>query len=182
MVMHQPLLSLDWNLLFSLITVTVLVLILKKFFFEKVHNFMVKREEEIKDEIKKAEDMNAQAEALHKEYQQELEKAEEEKRSIINAARNEAGEEAEKLIIEAHKEAARIREENEVAIQQRKEEAKKELENEVSDLAILAAQRILEKNATSFATGIPGDILTESEEMSIRHQLDELKIHMNQDE
>ena len=46
---------------------------------------------------------------------------------------------------------------------------------------LLAAQKIMEKSATAEGTGIPGDTLTNSEEMSIRHKVDELKIHMNQE-
>ena len=40
MKVYQPLLYVDWNLLFSAVTVLVLFLILKHFFFEKVHDFM----------------------------------------------------------------------------------------------------------------------------------------------
>ena len=38
MELYQPLLSLNWNMLFTAITVIVLFFILKHFFFEKVHN------------------------------------------------------------------------------------------------------------------------------------------------
>ena len=37
MELYQPLLSLNWNMLFTAITVIVLFFILKHFFFEKVH-------------------------------------------------------------------------------------------------------------------------------------------------
>ena len=40
MKMVQPLLSFNWNLVFTAVTVIVLYLILKHFFFEKVHQFM----------------------------------------------------------------------------------------------------------------------------------------------
>ena len=175
MATHQPLLALNWNLLFSLITVVVLILILKKFFFEKVHNFMMARQKEIEDSLKEAKDKNAQAEALMDEYQSQLDKASEEGRTIINRAKEEAREEAERLIIDAHKEAEKIREENEAAIEQRKQEAKKELENEVSELAILAAQKILEQ------TDPQEDLFTgsASDTIAVRHKVDELKIHMN---
>ena len=181
MVTHQPLLTLNWNLLFSLITVIVLILILKKFFFEKVHNFMMDRQKKIEDDFALAESKNQEADALKAEYQAEIEQAEHKKKEILAEAQTEAQAEAEKLIREAHSEATRIREENELAIAQRKEEAKRELENEIGELAVLAAQKILEKNATSEVTGIPGDTLTDNEELAIRHQVDELKIHMNKE-
>ena len=47
--LYQDLLTLNWNMLFSFITVGVLILILKKFFFEKVHNFMEERRLEVEN-------------------------------------------------------------------------------------------------------------------------------------
>ena len=176
MTTYQPLLTLNWNLLFSLITVVVLILILKKFFFEKVHNFMMDRQKEIDDSIKEAESKNAEAEALKTQYENQLEGAEEEGRKIINRAKEEARDEAEKMIIDAHKEAEKIREENEAAIEQRKQEAKKELENEVSELAILAAKKILEQSDPQEDLFVG----SASDTMAVRHKVDELKIHMNE--
>ena len=40
---HQDLLTINWNLIFSIITVLVLILILKHFFFEKVKKFRLIR-------------------------------------------------------------------------------------------------------------------------------------------
>ena len=176
MTTHQPLLALNWNLLFSLITVVVLILVLKKFFFEKVHKFMMDRQKQVEDSLQLAKDKNLEAEALHEEYKAQLENAEAEGRAIINRAKEEARDEAEKMLIDAHKEAAKIREENEAAIEQRIQEAKKELENEVSELAILAAKKILEQSD-------PQEDLfsgSASDTMAVKHKVDELKIHMNQ--
>ena len=49
--LYQGLLEINWNLLFSAITVLVLYLILKHFFFEKVHKFMVARQEAVQKEL-----------------------------------------------------------------------------------------------------------------------------------
>ena len=178
MVTHQPLLTLNWNLLFSLITVVVLILILKKFFFEKVHKFMMDRQKQVEDSLQNAKDKNLEAEALKAEYAAQLEKAESEGRTIINNAKSEAQVEAEKLIIAAHKEAEKILEEGEAAVEQRKMEAKKELENEISELAILAAQKILEQSdpQEDLFAGAASDTL------KVRQKVDELKIHMNQED
>ena len=136
------------------------------------------RQKEIEDSLQEAKDKNAEADALVEEYKAQLEKASEEGRNIINMSKEEARGEAEKIIIDAHKEAEKIREENEEAIEQRKQEAKKELENEVSELAILAAQKILEQ------TGPQEDLFlgSASDTMAVRHKVDELKIHMNSDD
>ena len=64
--LYQDLLTINWNLLFSLITVVVLVLILKKFFFEKVHSFMEARQQQVVNTLQ-------EAQATREEAQQKLE-------------------------------------------------------------------------------------------------------------
>ena len=47
---HQDLLTINWNLIFSVITVLVLILILKHFFFEKVKKFMDERKAQVAEQ------------------------------------------------------------------------------------------------------------------------------------
>lgn len=56
--LYQGLLEINWNLLFSAITVLVLYLILKHFFFEKVHNFMEARKAAVQASLDQAEAAN----------------------------------------------------------------------------------------------------------------------------
>ena len=58
MEMYQPLLTINWNLLFTAVTIIVLFIILKVFFFEKVHKFMMDRENEIRSSIENADNVN----------------------------------------------------------------------------------------------------------------------------
>ena len=62
--LYQGLLEINWNLLFSAITVLVLYLILKHFFFEKVHNFMEARKAAVQASLDQAEAANEEAQTL----------------------------------------------------------------------------------------------------------------------
>ena len=57
-----PLISFNWTLLMQLVTVFVLYIILRKFFFEKVHDFVQKRESTVKEAFDSAEATNRKAE------------------------------------------------------------------------------------------------------------------------
>ena len=66
--LYQGLLEINWNLLFSAITVLVLYLILKHFFFEKVHNFMEARKAAVQASLDQAEAANEEAQTLLADY------------------------------------------------------------------------------------------------------------------
>lgn len=147
--LYQGLLEINWNLLFSAITVLVLYLILKHFFFEKVHNFMMSRQAMIEEQLIHAAAENKKAEALLEEYSRTLANAEEEKRQIIKGAKAAADERAEVIISEAKKEAAEIMKCAHKKIAAEEERAVSELKGEIAQLAVLTAEQILEKELGS---------------------------------
>lgn len=165
--LYQDLLTLNWNLLFSFITVVVLVLILKKFFFEKVHNFMEARSQEVENTLKEAEETSLKAEQKLADYEARIEGAEQEKRKIIRTAVEEAKVQANEVVKQAYIQADRVKEKTRVEIEQEKALAKKELQNEIGSLAILAAGKILEQELDAKKQKeVVSKILDEAEETS----------------
>lgn len=145
MTIREPLLALNWNLLFSAVTVLVLFLILKKFFFEKVHNFMEARENEVRDQLETAERTNILADRKLADYEEKIKNYQGEGREIIRAARNEAQNQAQGIIDEANERARQLMERSESEIERERINARKELRDEVGTLAIMAAEQIMEK-------------------------------------
>lgn len=143
--LYQGLLEINWNLLFSAITVLVLYLILKHFFFEKVHNFMEARKAAVQESLKQAEEANEEAQALLADYQNTLADAEEEKRTIIREAKTEADQRADVIVGEAKAQAQKIISEAHVKMQAEEEKAAVQLKKEVASLAVLTAQRIMQQ-------------------------------------
>ncbi len=141
--LYQDLLTINWNLLFSLITVVVLVLILKKFFFEKVHSFMEARQQQVVSTLQEAQATREEAQQKLEEYEAQMAWAESEKREIIKKAMQEAKDQAGAVLEDAGKEASQVREQTRREIERDKLIAKKELQREIGDMAVLAAGKII---------------------------------------
>lgn len=145
MKMYQPLLELNWNLFFTLVTVIVLFIILKVFFFEKVHKFMVDRENEIKSSIDNADNINKLADEKLQNYEAKIANVETESRQILKAARDEAKVQAKEIVESANEKARNLIDHSQKEIRREQYNARKELKEEVGSLAMMAAERILEK-------------------------------------
>ena len=149
MKVYQPLLYVDWNLLFSAITVLVLFLILKHFLFEKVHDFMVAREEEVENSFKRAEEVNRQADAKLEKYEATLAGVEADGRKIMKAARDEAKRQAEEIVGDATQQAHDMIDHAQKEIRREKYNARKELQEEIGSMAMMAAEQILQRELTT---------------------------------
>lgn len=161
---HQDLLTINWNLIFSIITVLVLILILKHFFFEKVKKFMDERKAKVEEQFQKAEETENQAREKLDEYNEILAGAEKEKRVIIADAMENAKLQANSVLDEARKEAADIREKSRLQIEREKIAARKEIHNEVGDLAVQLAEKILESELDEDAqASVIDEIISKSE-------------------
>ena len=165
MKVYQPLLYVDWNLLFSAITVLVLFFILKHFLFEKVHNFMVAREEEVENTFKRAEEVNREADAKLEKYEATLAGVEEDGRKIMKAARDEAKRQAEAIVGEATQQAHDMIDHAQKEIRREKYNARKELQEEIGSMAMMAAEQILQRELTTDVQHeIVNNIIKEAEE------------------
>ena len=161
---HQDLLTINWNLIFSVITVLVLILILKHFFFEKVKKFMDERKAQVAEQFQKADEAENQARKKLDKYNKILAGAEKEKRTIIAGAMENAKIQADSVLDEARKEAADIREKSRIQIEREKVAARKEIHNEASELAVQVAEKILENKLDADAqASVIDEIISRSE-------------------
>lgn len=146
---YQDLLTINWNLLFSVITVLALFFILKHFFFEKVHNFMVEREKSISDALENADKTSKLADEKLINYEAKIANVEQEGRLIIKSARDEAKNQASEIVEKANEKARMAIEHSQKEIRREKYNARKELQGQVGALAVLAAEQILEKELST---------------------------------
>lgn len=161
---HQDLLTINWNLIFSVITVLVLILILKHFFFEKVKKFMDERKAQVAEQFQKTDEAENQARKKLDKYNEILAGAEKEKRTIIAGAMENAKIQADSVLDEARKEAADIREKSRIQIEREKAAARKEIHNEASELAVQVAEKILENKLDADAqASVIDEIISRSE-------------------
>lgn len=137
------------DLLWAIINFALLLAILYKFLYGPLLKMMESRENEIKNNINQAEEMRVEAESSRTQMQETLDKARKEAQEILNNAVK-VGEETKNQIISEAKEAAvNLTQKAQEEIQREKEQALADIRNEVANLAVLAAGKILSKNITA---------------------------------
>ncbi len=139
------LLSIDFGLaIWILITFLIFLGLLWKFAWGPITNALEKREQNIKESLEAAEKAMKRAEKISRENEEALKEAEQKAQQI----RKEAIEEAEMLrkerIEQAKEEADKMLERARDTIEQEKQQALNELRDEVAELAIQSASRIID--------------------------------------
>lgn len=140
-------LSLDWNLVFTIINLLLLYLLLKKFLFKPVCEMMDKREKLIHDQMAEAEAEKAEAMKLKADYEETLKNARQEAAKITDAARARAGKEYDVLMANARAESAKLMADAEKTIENERVKVLDGAKYEIADLALLAAAKVISKNA-----------------------------------
>ena len=140
-----PLIGFDWTLVMVLITFFILYLIVKKFFFEKIHDFMQAREQKVKDQFDSAEAAEKLAGEHLAEYESKLEGVEIERRGVLKDARALAEQRAEQIIKDAQTRAEEIIRQAERDIEHERALFAETMKEQVAILAIYAAEKIIEK-------------------------------------
>ena len=132
-----------WTALFTLLNFVVLFLVAKKFLVGPVLKMIQQRQQEIDDMYANADQAEKSAKALEQEYQQKLSVATETGERIVKEAviRGQAREE--EIIRQANAEAAAIMDKASADIAQEKKKAVNDAKNEISDIAMAIAEKVV---------------------------------------
>jgi len=133
------------TLLINMATMIVLFLIMRKMFFHKIRAHMVKRQEAVANSIADAEKKNVDVELLKAEYQKKLADIDEEARERIRLAVVKADSQAKNIIAEAQKKSIELLRKNEAEIEREKIKAIGDLKEQIAELAMFAAEKVIEK-------------------------------------
>ncbi|NTW72362.1 MAG: F0F1 ATP synthase subunit B [Eubacteriaceae bacterium] len=134
------------TVVFSAINLLVLYMIMKKILFTPIINFVENRKKLIKDSLDHAEHQKNEAEALRKDYEEQLKAARMAAEKIVEDSRVKAEKQHELLTQVARQEAEEILVKAQEEIQIKKEQMLKELKAEVAGLALAAASKVIEAN------------------------------------
>lgn len=145
MHLYTGLIEFNWTLAMVWVTVLVLYLILKHFFWDKVRNFMLARQEAIQNQYDEADKVTQQAEDMMAGYKEKIANVEGESRAIVAEAKQRADAQAKKILDDANAKAAAMMEQVANQIEREKTKAVAEMKQYITDLAICAAEQILEK-------------------------------------
>lgn len=141
-----PFLSIDTGtILFTLINLAILVFGLKHFLFKPVNDILAKRQEAVDKSLTEAEQAKSDAEAAQAEYAEKLAAAKEESAEMLRRATRRAQERSDEIVAAAKAEAAAVMQQNEAELEREKRRAASELRSEVSGLAVMVAEKVVER-------------------------------------
>ncbi len=131
--------------LWTLVVFLLFAFLLARYAWRPLINSLQDREKTIRDALDKAETARQEAEELSQQNRANLAKAEEEYQKIVRDARAMAEKLKEEIVAKGHQESQKTLEHAREEIQRDVEGAKKQLRQEVADLAIKAAEKILDE-------------------------------------
>ena len=136
------------TIIFTLCNLLILFLVFKHFLFGRVHKILDERQNDVSETYNKADAALEHAKSLESEYSGLMEGAKEESAQMINAASKKAQLRSDEIISEAKNEASAILARADEDVEREKKRAQNELRGEVSELAVLVAQKVVEKEIT----------------------------------
>jgi len=132
-------------IIWTIITFILLLFILKKFAWKPLLGALQKREELVKNSLQRAEQAKNEAEKLLEENRKQLNRADEAGKQIVNEHRALAEKLKDEIVEKAKQQSRLMSKEASLEIQRNKEAMLIELKGEVANLAIQAAEKILEE-------------------------------------
>jgi len=131
------------DVIISLINIVVLFFLLRLILWKHVIRFLAERQKRVQDEMDNADKSRLDAESLHTEYKERLDKVEERGQELMQISQQKANEQADKILEESRNKAKIMIDEAEARIAREKEQALEESREEVTALATDMASRIL---------------------------------------
>ena len=136
-----------WNIAFTVINIVVLYFFLKHFLFRPVKKIMDERKQMVEHDLDAAKDAKSEAIRMKEEYEARFASADEEASRIVEDARRRAGAEYDQMLVQARQDAEKRKQDADQEIALERERAMSELKNSVADLAISAAEKLMEQHS-----------------------------------
>ena len=144
--MYQSLVDFKgWTFIAQILNLFLQMYLFKRFLFKPVKKIFEKRRQEVDDLYAEADKAKLEAQTAKQEYETHLQNASEEAQAITAQAVASARQAGDEIVSDARKEAAAIRDKAGRDIEQERRKAKSALKNEISDLALELAEKVVQK-------------------------------------
>lgn len=137
------------NTLWYLIVFSILLLAVKHYAWGPVKDMMEKRRQKVIDDLDQAASDRKKAEILANEREAALKNSRQEATQILSVAKSNAQKIGKQIVSEAKAEASAIRERDKADAAQAKTDALNEARNEVADLSVTIAEKVIAKNLSA---------------------------------
>ncbi|MEV3185228.1 F0F1 ATP synthase subunit B [Paenibacillus larvae] len=133
------------SFVFAIFAFAILYWLLNKYAFGPLFGIMEKRAELVQEQLKSAETNRTQAEQLVAEQKEAIQEARKDAYNIVEQAKQASTRQAEEIVHKAKEDASRIKEEAVRDIESEKNKAIAALREQVGDMSVLIASKVLEK-------------------------------------
>ncbi|MCH3983757.1 MAG: F0F1 ATP synthase subunit B [Lactobacillus delbrueckii] len=137
------------NTFWYLIVFSILLLAVKHYAWGPVKDMMEKRRQKVIDDLDQAASDRKKAETLANEREAALKNSRQEATQILSVAKSNAQKTGKQIVSEAKAEASAIREKAKADAAQAKTDALNEAREEVADLSVTIAEKVIAKNLSA---------------------------------
>jgi F-type H+-transporting ATPase subunit b len=130
-------------LISQIVNFVLLLVLLRMFLYKPIVGMLDRRSEKIKTDLQEAEEARSKAEAAKQEYEEQLEEAREERRSIVAQATEQAEKMREDILAKARAEAQEIVTKTQDEVEYERRQALLGAQDQIADLAIAAAGKVI---------------------------------------
>ncbi len=135
-----------WKILFMLINLLLIYLTFKKFLYGPVKKIFEMREKEVTETYDKAATAEKEANELKDKYEKKLLSAKEEAQEIVSSATKRAQLRSESIVNDAKETVSNMMSRAQEQIESEKKKAVNEIKDGITDIALMAASTVLEKD------------------------------------
>ena len=144
--MHQDLVTIiPCNFVATICNLFIQMYLIKRFLFKPINNMLQKRKELADAEIQEAVKAKEEALAMKNEYEHSISEAREKAGEIVASAQKTASLQSEEILRDAARQANAMKAKAESDIAQEKRKAVNEIKNEIGDLAVEIAGKVIER-------------------------------------
>lgn len=134
------------NTSLQIIATIILLVVLTRFLYHPINNLLKKRSETIEADLASARSEKEQAVQLKAEYEANLLQANNEAKGIVDVSRERGEQLKQQIVEEAHVEVKSIKARASKDIEREREEAQREMKDQIAEIAMLVASKVIEKN------------------------------------
>ena len=138
-------LSLDWDIVWTIVNLLILFLLLKHFLFKPITKMMESRTAEIENNLKDAEDQKQKAAELTAQYEEKLQGAHAEAAQIVSEAKQRGQKEYDAILKSAAQDVQKEQERSRADLEREREEMLRGVQENVTELVLLTASKLSQK-------------------------------------
>lgn len=142
---YKDIVYIDWTLVFTIVNAGILFLILKHFLYLPIKKMLSAREQEVKKIYDDAEAASQKAFELKAEYETQISTARDQAGEIVKTATARGQQKYDELLAEAQQKAASTLSRAQAQLEVDRKNAAAALKDEVADLALSAASKVIDK-------------------------------------